>query len=100
METKAECLPGGIRHFGESDYRCHGKDIADGIMPIYFELISAAKTSSVVSHCVIRWSEGKLEGMCVCACVLACVSTYVVCIRALRGEQWEGWSLKRERESA
>lgn len=49
-----------------SDYRCHRKDIADGITPAYFELIRAANNepSSIVSHCMIRCSEGKLEGVC------------------------------------
>ncbi len=77
--------------FGESDYRCRGKCIADGIMPVYFDLISAAnrEPSSIVSHCVIRWSEGKLEGLYLCVCVCMCVRACVVCIRALRGEQRE-----------
>lgn len=45
-------------------------------MPICFKRIRAAnrEPSSTVSHRVIRWSEGKMEGLYVCMCVCECGS--------------------------
>lgn len=48
------------------------KDTAEGVVPIYSGLVCAAdrEPSSVVSKCVLRWSESELEREGVCVLVL------------------------------